>query len=111
VDATGRLLPVYELSTKGALLLASGYDTALRYKILNRLEKLEEAIQKPTLVFEVPSPREIACVILLLEDECFYRLNYIPLFRGKKKKGRILENKRIILNFKVISTRQRLKIH
>jgi hypothetical protein len=69
VDATGRLLPVYELSKKGALLLASGYITALRYKILNRLEKLEEAMQKSTPVFEVPSEREIANLILLLEDE------------------------------------------
>jgi hypothetical protein len=56
VDATGRLLPVYELSKKGALLLASGYNTALRYKILNHLEKLKEAIQKSTPVFQVPSP-------------------------------------------------------
>ena len=51
MDATGRLLTVYELSKKGALLLASGYNTDLRYKILNRLEKLEEAIQKTTPVF------------------------------------------------------------
>ena len=69
MDATGRLLPMFVLSKKGALLLASGYNTALRYKILNRLEKLEEAIQKSTPVFEVPSPREIAYMILLLEDE------------------------------------------
>ncbi len=86
MDATGILLPVYELSKKGALLLASGYNTALRYKILNRLEKLEEAIQKSNPVFEVASPREIAHVILLLEDEWFYRLNYVPLFRVKRKK-------------------------
>ena len=68
MDATGRLLPVYELSKKGALLLARGYNTALRYKILNRLEKLEDAIQKSTPVFEVLSPREIAHLNLRLED-------------------------------------------
>ena len=87
MDATGRLLPVYELSKKGALLLlASEYNTALRYKILNRLEKLEDAIQKSTPVFEVLSPWEIAHLILRLEDEWFYRLNYVPLFRVKRKK-------------------------
>ena len=84
--ATGRLLPVYELSKKGALLLVNGYNMALRYKILNRLEKLEEAIKKSTLVFGVPSPMEIANLILLLEDKCFYQLNYVPLFRVKRKK-------------------------
>ena len=86
MDATGRLLPVYELSKKGSLLLASGYNMALRFKILNRLEKLEDAIQKSTPVFEVLSPREIAHLILRLEDEWFYRLNYVQVFRVKRKK-------------------------
>ena len=86
MDATRRLLPVYEISKKGALLLASGYNKALRYIILNRLEKLEDAIQKSTPVFEVPSPREIAHLILRLEADWFYRLNYVPLFRVERTK-------------------------
>jgi Rha family phage regulatory protein len=69
VDSTGRPLPMYQLTKKGALLLASGYDTTLRYKIIDRLEKLELAVQMSTPAFEVPTPREIAYLILRLEDE------------------------------------------
>ena len=68
-DSIGRPLPMYTLSKKGALLLASGYDTALRYKIIDRLEKLELAAQMTTPAFEVPTPRELAYMIIRLEDE------------------------------------------
>lgn len=69
VDNSGRSLPMYVLSKKGALLLASGYDTVLRYKIIERLEKLELEKRMTTSAFEVPTPREIAHLILRLEDE------------------------------------------
>jgi Rha family phage regulatory protein len=68
-DAGGKPRPMYELTKKGALLLASGYDTVLRYKIIERLEKLELEKRMTTPAFEVPTPREIAHLILRLEDE------------------------------------------
>lgn len=35
-------VPMYELTPKGCLILASGYDAVLREKIINRLEELEK---------------------------------------------------------------------
>lgn len=69
IDSTGRPLPMYELTKKGVLLLASGYDTVLRYKIIDRLEKLELERKMSTPDITVPTPREIAHLILRLEDE------------------------------------------
>lgn len=40
-DVTGRTLPCYNLTKKGCLILASGYDALLREKIINRWEELE----------------------------------------------------------------------
>ena len=40
--------PYYQLTPKGCLILASGYDALLREKIINRLEKLEKN-SKPKL--------------------------------------------------------------
>ena len=40
-DKTGRTLPCYELTKKGCLILASGYNALLREKIINRWELLE----------------------------------------------------------------------
>lgn len=40
--------PYYQLTPKGCLILASGYDALLREKIINRLEKLEKN-SKPQL--------------------------------------------------------------
>ena len=40
-DVTGRKLPCYNLTPKGCLILASGYDAVLREKIIDRLEYLE----------------------------------------------------------------------
>lgn len=41
IDSRGRCKPCYNLTKKGALLLASGYSALLREKIINRLEELE----------------------------------------------------------------------
>lgn len=46
-DSTGRKLPCFELTKKGCLILASGYDAVLREKIINRWEELETEIRKP----------------------------------------------------------------
>ena len=42
-DKSNRQSPCYNLSPKGCLILASGYDALLREKIINRLEELEMA--------------------------------------------------------------------
>lgn len=51
-DTTGRKLPKYNLTYKGVLCLASGYDANLRMKIINRWEELEN--EKRSNGFEIP---------------------------------------------------------
>lgn len=46
-DPTGRKLPCFELTKKGCLILASGYDAVLREKIIDRWEQLELENRKP----------------------------------------------------------------
>lgn len=43
-DSTGRTLPCYELTKKGCLILASGYNPLLREKIIDRWAELETAV-------------------------------------------------------------------
>ncbi|MGL5980853.1 MAG: Rha family transcriptional regulator, partial [Phocaeicola sp.] len=40
-DANGQDRPCYELTKKGCMILASGYDAVLREKIIDRWEELE----------------------------------------------------------------------
>ena len=40
-DSQGKTRPCYNLTPKGVLILASGYNPLLREKIINRLEELE----------------------------------------------------------------------
>lgn len=52
VDTKGESRPMYNLTKKGCLCLASGYDANLRMKIINRWEELElkqQEAQKPAL--------------------------------------------------------------
>lgn len=51
-DANQQVRPCYNLTPKGCLILASGYDAILREKIINRLEELE--LQKRDGTFKVP---------------------------------------------------------
>lgn len=46
-DKTGRTLPCYQLTKKGCLILASGYNAVLREKIINRWEELESGKAQP----------------------------------------------------------------
>lgn len=45
-DRTGRTLPLFHLTPKGCLILASGYDALLRERIINRLEELDKGKAK-----------------------------------------------------------------
>lgn len=51
-DKSNRQSPCYELTKKGCLILASGYDALLREKIINRWEELET--EKRNGGFEIP---------------------------------------------------------
>lgn len=54
-DANGQERPLFNLTPKGCLILASGYDAVLREKIIDRLEYLEnekKAIQTPKTYLE-----------------------------------------------------------
>lgn len=54
-DKSNRKSPCFNLTPKGCLILASGYDAVLREKIINRLEYLEnekKAIQTPQTYIE-----------------------------------------------------------
>ena len=42
-DKKGEMRPMYELTPKGCLILASGYDPVLREKIVNKLEEYQQA--------------------------------------------------------------------
>lgn len=51
-DEQGKLRPCFNLTKKGCLILASGYDAVLREKIINRWEELER--EKITGGFQIP---------------------------------------------------------
>lgn len=51
-DKTGRSLPCFNLSKKGCLILASGYNAQLRERIIDRWEELET--EKQTGGFVIP---------------------------------------------------------
>ena len=54
-DANGQERPLFNLTPKGCLILASGYDVVLREKIIDRLEYLEnekKAIRTPQTYLE-----------------------------------------------------------
>lgn len=51
-DANGQSRPCYNLTKKGCLILASGYDAKLRERIIDRWEQLE--IQSQNGTFQIP---------------------------------------------------------
>lgn len=60
-DAKGEKRPMYELTKKGCLCLASGYNANLRMRIINRWEELEA--EKHSNVIQLPdftNPAEAA---------------------------------------------------
>ena len=54
-------VPMYQLTKKGCLILASGYDALLREKIINRWEELENQVRKSEIVIpNFSNPAEAA---------------------------------------------------
>lgn len=68
-DSKGEIRPMYALDRTNLFLLVTGYSTKLRQKILQRWDQLESAAQMTTPAFKVPTPRELAYMIIQLEDE------------------------------------------
>lgn len=72
-DSTGRKLPCYNLTKKGCLILASGYDAKLREKIIDRWEELEEA--KQTGGFQIPQSYSEALMLAAKQAEQIEQAN------------------------------------
>ena len=66
-DANQQVRPCYNLTPKGCLILASGYDAVLREKIINRLEELE--MQKRNNGFQVPQSFSEALMLAAKQQE------------------------------------------
>ncbi|MCM1220327.1 MAG: phage regulatory protein/antirepressor Ant [Lachnospiraceae bacterium] len=65
-DSTGRVLPCYQLTKKGCLILASGYNAKLREKIIDRWEELENGRGLQTTQL---SRKELAMMVVQAEEE------------------------------------------
>ena len=66
-DKKGEVRPCYNLTPKGCLILASGYDPVLREKIINRLEELET--QKRNGGYQVPQSFSEALMLAAKQQE------------------------------------------
>lgn len=66
-DATGRKLPCYNLTKKGSLILASGYNAVLREKIIDRWESLETG--KATPYYQIPQSFSEALMLAAKQAE------------------------------------------
>jgi anti-repressor protein len=67
-----KMNPMYELTKKEALLLASGYNAILRLKIINRLEELETV--KPRTHLEVIDSERLLLLSNLEKDKVIERM-------------------------------------
>lgn len=52
-------IPCFQLTKKGCLILASGYNAVLREKIINRWEELESGKAQPMVKTQAPTPTQI----------------------------------------------------
>lgn len=66
-DKKGELRPCYNITKKGCLILASGYDALLREKIINRWEELET--KERTGGFAVPQTFSQALMLAAKQQE------------------------------------------
>lgn len=65
-DKKGEARPMYQLTKKGCLILASGYDALLREKIINRWEELE---MKEQAQYQVPQSFAEALMLAAKQQE------------------------------------------
>ena len=69
-DATGRKLPCYNLTKKGSLILASGYNAVLREKIIDRWESLETGKATPYYqTYQIPQSFSEALMLAAKQAE------------------------------------------
>jgi len=68
----GKQNPMYELTKKEALLLASGYNAILRLKIIDRLDLLEKS--KPRTHLEVIDSERALLILNLEKDKVIERM-------------------------------------
>ena len=59
-DSMNRVRDAYQLTYKGVLILASGYNPVLREKIINRWEELETGKAKPKFSNQSPSQPKLS---------------------------------------------------
>lgn len=65
-DKKGEVRPMFELTLKGCLILASGYDVLLREKIINKLEELEKNHREQ---YQVPQSFSEALMLAARQQE------------------------------------------
>lgn len=65
-DKKGEVRPMFELTPKGCLILASGYDALLREKIINKLEELEKNHREQ---YQVPQSFSEALMLAVKQQE------------------------------------------
>lgn len=66
-DANGQERPLFNLTKKGCLILASGYDAKLREKIIDRWEELE--MERKSKSAPEISRKELALMVVQAEEE------------------------------------------
>lgn len=68
-DEQGKKRPMFELTKKGCLCLASGYDANLRMKIINRWEELEQKERQSAKEIALPQTYLEALKALVVSEE------------------------------------------
>lgn len=84
-DAKGEKRPMYELTKKGCLCLASGYNANLRMRIINRWEELEA--EKHSNVIQLPDFTNPAEAAIAWAEQ--YKAKEAALIEAKEAKDHV----------------------
>lgn len=101
-DAKGEKRPCYELTKKGCLILASGYDAKLRERIIDRWEELETK-ERQSVQQALPQTYLEALKQLVVAEEEKQRLT----LENKKQAKQIEAEKPKVIFADAVSTSQR----